>query len=57
MEIQSAVNRKLNELYEKYELHQVPKESWKDLCLIEMKKYNLPNPQEEKAKSKLEGPM
>ncbi len=39
MDADKKVLRKWNELFEKYELDSIPKSSWKDICLIEMRKY------------------
>lgn len=39
MDIEKLVLRKYNELFEKYGLESVPKSSWKDLCMIELRLY------------------
>lgn len=39
MDLERIVLKKYNELFEKYELHSVPKSSWKDICLIELRLY------------------
>lgn len=42
MDLQAKLTKRLNELFEKYELESVPKSSWKDLCLLEIKRYAVP---------------
>jgi hypothetical protein len=40
--VENLVLKKWNELFEKYELESIPKTSWKDLCMLEMKRYAIP---------------